>query len=433
MMNAQGILERLRIEPHGMARSQPITAGSGSVLRIAADREGELNPAIFIYQIGEGLIAKNDENSDAEGFEWTIAQGGRFTIVVYSNSEHTILYDISLLPPEPNRGPTPAKIPTLATVPVFFATNRQVSSKVPVLLGNHPTEGGELHFGKLNVSIPLDHRMGNFEYPSILRLEFRPDPAKHFVASSVVLTDQASFYKEIKGLVSRSDERDALVFVHGFNTTFEESSLRVAQLAYDLRFKGPALLFAWPSQGELLDYLKDGRNADISARPLRDFLSGLTELGQVRRIYVIAHSMGNRVLVSALTKMGAGRFDVRAIALIAPDIDAALFRELAEQFPRTIGPVALYASSQDKALMASQRLAGYARAGQGGKNMVVIPGIESIDASSVDTSSIGMGHQYYADSRQILGDLYGFFQGQPAERRFALKRSQDGRYWLFVP
>jgi esterase/lipase superfamily enzyme len=432
-MNGQNALAPLHVEPQGAGRSPEINLDKGDIVRVVAEPEGELNPAIFVFEAMEGLLAKNNEDAETEGFEWTAPQKGRYHLVIYSRSPRPMEYRITVFPPEPARPLTDGVKPVLATVPVYYATNRTLLSSAPVSFGNDPAGRGELRLGKVKVDIPLDHRMGNIEYPSILRLEFRQDRARHFVAGPAELMDPADYWAELAGLISRSDEKDALVFVHGFNTTFEDASLRTAQLAYDLSFKGPAVLFTWPSQGTLFSYLQDGRNADLSASPLRDLLKGLSEQAHVRRIHVIAHSMGNRVLTNALTKMGSMQSAIREIALIAPDIDAALFRELAEQFPTGIGPIALYASSQDKALAASEKLAGYARAGQGGKNILVVPGVESIDASAVDTSAIGLGHQYYWDSSEILSDLYYFFRGQPPDRRFALRPSADRRYWIFSP
>jgi esterase/lipase superfamily enzyme len=428
-MDGEDSLERLRVEPYGTARSKVFALATGEIVRVEADRAGELNPAIFIFESTEGLLAKNDESSDAEGFEWTVPQAGQYRFVIYNRSNDPLEYRITRFPPEANRGTVTGK-PTLAVMPVFYATNRLLINSSPVTFGSDPTGGGELRFGKLEVSIPLDHRMGKLEYPTFLRL---PDPAKDFVAAPAREMGGNAFFGELAALAARSDEQDALVFVHGFNTSFDDAALRVAQLAYDLGFKGPAVLFTWPSQGKLLDYIKDQRNADLSATPLKNLLLALSQEAKVRRIHVIAHSMGNRVLASALTKMGTAQPNIREIALVAPDIDAALFQDLAKEFSKGIGPIALYASSQDKALAASEKLAGYARAGQGGKNIVVVPGIESIDASAVDTSAIGLGHQYYGDSRQILADLYGFFHGQRPDQRFALRLSPDRRYWIFAP
>ena len=95
----------------------------------------------------------------------------------------------------------------------------------------------------------------------------------------VVLTtsDQsaAEFYRQVGARVSESPVRQALVFVHGFNQTLADAARRTAQLAYDLAFDGPVVAFSWPSQGRLLDYLKDQRNADLSVQCPERFLMEL--------------------------------------------------------------------------------------------------------------------------------------------------------------
>ena len=62
-------------------------------------------------------------------------------------------------------------------------------------------------------------------------------------------------------------------------------------------------------------------------------------------------------------------------------------------------------------------------------------GVETIDASEVDTASLGLFHQYYADNRTILSDLFQLLRGVRAEERFGLEpRSYQGkRYWAFKP
>jgi esterase/lipase superfamily enzyme len=431
-MSAQeNVIEILNVAPGAAARSQEFTLEPDETLRVTAKPAGELQPALFIYEEA-GLVGKNDEDSTAKDFVWRAPRAGKYRIVLYSNSDSAVEYRLSRLAPEAVRAPA-ATGTVLAQFPVYFATNRVVIASSPVVLGSDPIDKGGIRFGKLQVSIPLEHKLGQLELPSIWRLELNADPRRHFVAGSSQLMEGQTFYEDLARLASRSNEHDALVFIHGFNTSFEDASLRTAQLAYDLGFKGPAIFYTWPSQGKLADYIKDQRNADISAAPLRQLLTGLSQQAKIQRIHVIAHSMGNRVLAAGLSRGGELHANVREIALIAPDIDAALFQELAVQFPKNIGPITLYASSKDAALLASQHLAGYPRLGQGGKNMTVIPGIESVDASAVDTSALGMGHQYYADSRTILSDLYSFFRGQPACKRFSLRPSAEGRYWIFSP
>jgi esterase/lipase superfamily enzyme len=97
--------------------------------------------------------------------------------------------------------------------------------------------------------------------------------------------------------------------------------------------------------------------------------------------------------------------------------------------------VTLYASSRDLALKISDVWAGYNRAGEGGDRIVVVPGIVTIDASAAETSRLGFLHQYYADSRTVMSDVYQLMQGTPPSKRFGLRLSAKNghEFWRFVP
>ncbi|MEZ6079827.1 MAG: hypothetical protein R3C56_30390 [Pirellulaceae bacterium] len=56
------------------------------------------------------------------------------------------------------------------------------------------------------------------------------------------------------------------------------------------------------------------------------------------------------------------------------------------------------------ALIASKQVHGYPRAGESGANIVIVPGIETIDVSGIDLSLLG--HSYYGDSEPMLRDLF---------------------------
>jgi len=206
-------------------------------------------------------------------------------------------------------------------------------------------------------------------------------------------------------------------------------------MAYDLGFAGAPILYSWPSHGELLAYEKDVTNADVSAAELKAFLQELTSRTGVRTVHLIAHSMGNRVLTQALDQIAGdrslGKIHFRQIALLAPDIDVELFRQIAGRIKGEADRVTLYASSRDEALKISERLAGHKRAGQ---LAMMIPGIDTIDASAVDTSLLGVGHEYYADNRTLLSDLYHLLRDE-VPPRFGLSAvpTQTGTYWRFQP
>ena len=97
---------------------------------------------------------------------------------------------------------------------------------------------------------------------------------------------------------------------------------------------------------------------------------------------------------------------------------------------RVAQQVTLYASSDDQALVASKRVHGYPRAGESGANIVVIPGVETIDVSGIDLSLLG--HSYYGDNESMLRELYEVIRARlPAPNRAMLIPRGFGQqvYW----
>jgi esterase/lipase superfamily enzyme len=183
------------------------------------------------------------------------------------------------------------------------------------------------------------------------------------------------------------------------------------------------------------DYTWDMTANDWSVPHLRSFLESVASRTGAHTVHLIAHSMGNRVLVNALSGMtnrGAPRF--QQIMLTAPDIDAGTFVELADTVKSHAGHVTLYASSHDRALLASMKVNGAPRAGEAGKNIVIVDGIDTIDASALDTGFLG--HSYYADNRSVLTDIYNLLRsGDPPGKRCGLQQqgTPPKLYWLFEP
>ncbi|MCO6459504.1 MAG: alpha/beta hydrolase [Pirellulaceae bacterium] len=298
---------------------------------------------------------------------------------------------------------------------------------------------GVLELGICHVSIPKSHRIGTLEAPTLLRLEVKEDVRKHVVLRRVQSYAEQEFYDLLRERVARSPHEDLFIFVHGYNVTFEDAARRTAQIAYDLKFPGAPIFFSWPSQGGLLKYTVDETNVTWTVPHLKQFLVEVSRRSGARAVNLVAHSMGNRALTSALREL---KYELQAesalfnqVVLAAPDIDAEVFRrDIAPAIQSTARRITLYASSDDQALIASRRVHGYARAGDSGAGIVVIPGIETIDVSGIDTSLLG--HEYYGNSHSILADLYEVIRrGQPAaERRWLLPLLREGlTYWRLQP
>lgn len=297
--------------------------------------------------------------------------------------------------------------------------------------------GKDVDYGVCTVSIPRKHKLGKVESPSILRFEFRYDPSKHLMVESIDHLLQESFIAELRQVMDRSVRKEALVFIHGYNVSFTDAALRTAQLAYDLEFDGPALFFSWPSQAGLFDYTIDESNAEWASSDVADFLHLIASKTGVRSMHVVAHSMGNRALAGAFVELASKKdhrpAQYREVVLAAPDIDADLFqRRLFPAMQKSARHFTLYASSKDNALEASEKVHGYPRAGDSGDRLVVIPGLDTIDVSEVDTGLLG--HSYYGDNKSIITDLHSLIdRGEPPQKRpwLSVAEKKSLKYWLF--
>jgi esterase/lipase superfamily enzyme len=328
--------------------------------------------------------------------------------------------------------------PEYATVQVFFGTDRSINPGAgPASLFG--TDRSELRYGACEVSVPRDHRMGHLEAPSIFRLEFREDPARHVVLLKAETHPRQEFFAELAARARDSADRSALLFVHGYNVTFEDAARRTGQIAYDLGYTGAPVFYSWPSQGTTRAYTVDEANIEWTVTHLEGFLRDLVERSDAERLYLIGHSMGSRALTRAVATLVAEQPHVRArlseVILAAPDIDADVFRDqIAPALTAGGHPVTLYASATDVALMASKAVHGSPRAGDAGHGLILLDAIETIDASAVDTSLAK--HSYFAKSKSVLADIFSLVRNgsRPAER-FGLRRidTAAGHYWEFKP
>lgn len=330
--------------------------------------------------------------------------------------------------------------PGYATVRVHYATNREVLASAPEARRFGSGRARELSYGTAEVSIPRTHRLGALEAPPVLRTLLQ-DPARHVVVLRLEQKEADRFWADASAQMGAAPGADAaLVFVHGYNVSFDDAARRTAQIASDMGYKGVPFFFSWPSGAAVSKYLEDSSNAEWSQPQLERFLVDLLARTRASQVHLVAHSMGTRVLtrawMSAVRSLSADdRARVKEIVLAAPDIDADVFRGvIAPALVAAGAPVTLYASSADVALQASRQLNGFPRAGDAGDGLVIADGIETIDASDVATD--GLGHSYVLDARLMLSDLQSLLVlRHRAAARFGLKEAAGpkGRYWRLMP
>lgn len=316
-------------------------------------------------------------------------------------------------------------------VRIFFATDRNQENS-PEPGEKYGSDRGAITYGICSVSIPPGHRIGELERPVI-----NEDVMEHIVLTDVSLYDIRDFFTEMSGFVDRSSGKKMLVFIHGYNMTFEKTARRTAQIVKDLGFDGCSVFYSWPSRGKVSGYPVDETNVKWSEKNLKQFLGDIAVRSGAENIFLMAHSMGNRALTGAFLELIEERPHLknrfRALLLTAPDIDAEIFRrDMAESLKQSGALITIYASSRDKALKVSKSIHGYPRVGDAHDIPLIVPGIETIDASSVDTSFLG--HSYFNGSRSVLSDMFYILNEElRADERFSLEAvdTTDGRYWRF--
>jgi esterase/lipase superfamily enzyme len=180
---------------------------------------------------------------------------------------------------------------------------------------------------------------------------------------------------------------DVLIYVHGFNQTFESAVLDAARLSDGIRFRGDTLAFCWPSKAKLLDYGYDRDSAMWSRDALEKVLDGLMASQTVGRLHLVAHSIGTMLTMEALRQLYAHRGDAAAdrlgaVVFASPDIDMDVFASSVER----VGPVArkitVLTATNDRALAVSRWMAGgMTRVGAAQKAQLEQLGLHVIDAS----------------------------------------------------
>ncbi|WP_298971389.1 alpha/beta fold hydrolase [uncultured Roseobacter sp.] len=147
------------------------------------------------------------------------------------------------------------------------------------------------------------------------------------------------------GIISQKDWLDQVhaeaetdevtIFVHGFNNDQLDMLRRFDKIKTGLRdqgYRGAVVAFDWPSEGNVLAYDNDKRNAKATAQCLvEDGIIPLTTRSNATKINLIAHSMGAYLTLRALSDFGdaaspgSGVWKLNQIMFVSGDADARWF------------------------------------------------------------------------------------------------------------
>ena len=319
---------------------------------------------------------------------------------------------------------------------VYFVTNRNLIDKNDTAsFGKDFNEDGvaSLRYGYAKVS---GKKLDKYELtvaPEQLNLDVRTATlTDDSVYGSRAVMEQVR--QEMKG-----QHKDTLVFIHGYNVSFEEALTAAAKLSFNLKShdnnKGMNIvLFSWPSDGSMMPFLayaNDRQDAAPSgpafARAflkLAEFLQGASPEEECEQhLHLLAHSMGNYVLRHAVQEIRAcfpGRppriFD--QIFMMAADEDDDTFEhdyKLAV-LPRLAKRVNIYFNHGDIALQFSDKTKGHPdRLGTDGPRL---PQKVPAKVSQIDCTPLVSGlveHSYYIDSAVVNKDMLLVLAGIPSD------------------
>lgn len=366
--------------------------------------------------------------------------------------------ELAAAPPPPvAEAPLPAAAPPAPpepwdVVPVYYGTDRAREAG-PEPVSYTAERGKRLDLGRALVTVPKSHQVPNVERPWVYKLPFtqiviaqeKEDPAKHFTLKELKALSREEMISLVKARLAASSsyKEHAIVFVHGFNTSFEAAVYRTAQIAYDLKFDGAPFLYSWPSKGALglQDYNYDRESTGQAEPYLRQFLELVTQETGAKTVSIIAHSMGNQLLLPVLREFKRTTRETAAISqiiLAAPDVDRDNFEFLAKQIAGVSRGITMLASSTDRAMEASRRFwGGVPRAGDvPGDGPIVVDGVDTIDVTAVTTEIFAINHSGYAEKPLLLEDIQKLIQTgeRPPEKRvpnLARVKTDKGEFWRY--
>nr|MBA3924123.1 alpha/beta hydrolase [Nostocaceae cyanobacterium] len=370
---------------------------------------------------------------------YTAFEVGRNEIKLLKLPDSTVLHfitrDTSLLQREvvkPRVTRTTPPQSTEATLyPLWFGTNRRPNNPQDISQGFSGERDRQLHYGTCQVAVPKWHKIGSTGSPFWQRLLTLTDDRLKLKRESLKLLQEQNFWDEVQRTLqaNQPEEGSALVFIHGFNVSFEDAALRAAQIGVDLQVSGIMAFYSWPSRGKLTSYTADEATIEASEKYIAEFLLNLAQKSGAEKIHIIAHSMGNKGLLRAMQRILAqvqaaeSKILFGQIFLAAPDVDPDVFEELAAAYQNLAERTTLYISAKDKALATSGIIHDHPRVGFF-PPITVVDGIDTVEVSDIDLTLLG--HGYFADARDLLQDMHRLLMHNASpEQRFGLRNKQE--------
>src|SRR5271157_6200389 len=177
-----------------------------------------------------------------------------------------------------------------------------------------------MSFGSIDIRIEPDSdgAMGEMKLGGIKKIGRFPEVPYPAVVTStgyrrapgVVAAHEeavASLQGEIRRRLARTERKEVVVFIHGYNNTFNDAANATGSIC---RLLGPdfvCVALTWPaggSRGAFMGYNVDRESGEFAVADMRKAIRAVGETEGLRGLDVIAHSRGTDVVASVFQQLG---------------------------------------------------------------------------------------------------------------------------------
>ena len=170
--------------------------------------------------------------------------------------------------------------------------------------------------------------------------------------------------------------------------------------------------------------IRDSRESgDFTVFHLKEFLLQLSQIPELEKIHIIAHSRGTDVTTTALRELiiavrAQGKnpkttLKIHNLILAAPDLDFSVVRQrlIAEGFGASIGQITVYINPGDTALGLAQAILTGERFGKLTQDQLqdaekrIFAEVKTVNFVSIEGVEGLTGHAYFRTNRNVLSDI----------------------------